>query len=176
MLTTALPLLIALSGTIQDAPAREPEARREVRFVFAGPGGGRHMDKDGDGFVSREEFTAPMADAFGKLDANSDGRISTEEFAARRGEDGEPDVMMLRHGGPARHIFVRRLGGPDGERRDMDANKDGRVTEEEFIAPLRDAFKRMDRNGNGVLDEDERGDERVRIIERTEEVRRERGA
>jgi len=215
MLTTALPIMLALAGAVQDAPpAAQPETRREVRFMFGGPDGGRHMDKDGDGFVTREEFTAPMADAFGRLDANSDGRISSEEFAAHRPDH---DVMMMRHGGPGPHRFeIRRprgdgapgerheerviiLDGPGGRhgpmghgvvhggpgdhvfisrmgpegRTEMDANKDGRVTEDEFVAPLREAFKRMDKNNNGELDADERGTDReVRVITRREESSR----
>jgi Ca2+-binding EF-hand superfamily protein len=43
---------------------------------------------------------------------------------------------------------------------DMDANKDGKVTFEEFksynAAHLQDRFKRLDRNGDGVLSEADR--------------------
>ncbi len=34
----------------------------------------------------------------------------------------------------------------------MDANDDGRVTEDEFLAPLREAFQRMDADRDGAMD------------------------
>jgi Ca2+-binding EF-hand superfamily protein len=38
----------------------------------------------------------------------------------------------------------------------MDTNDDGRVTEDEFLAPLREAFQRMDEDRDGALDDGER--------------------
>jgi hypothetical protein len=41
------------------------------------------MDKNGDGFVSAQEFIGPP-ELFAKLDTNHDGRISVEEAEAAR--------------------------------------------------------------------------------------------
>jgi Ca2+-binding EF-hand superfamily protein len=55
-------------------------------------------DKDADGFLSKEEFTAGAKNAaaaetaFGKKDKNSDGKLSKEEFVAMpkgKGKAGE---------------------------------------------------------------------------------------
>jgi Ca2+-binding EF-hand superfamily protein len=51
-------------------------------------------------------------------------------------------------------VEIRRFGGPGGG--DMDTNDDGRVTEDEFLAPLREAFQRMDEDRDGALDDGER--------------------
>lgn len=75
--------------------ARTERAKREAEF--------NRLDRDGDGFLSREEVTAkkdlrPGPDA---LDRNQDGRISRSEFAAvesssvgpeRPGERSDADV------------------------------------------------------------------------------------
>jgi Ca2+-binding EF-hand superfamily protein len=48
-----------------------------------GPAWFRAMDKNGDGFVSPQEFIGPP-ELFARLDANSDGRISVEEAEAAK--------------------------------------------------------------------------------------------
>ena len=207
----ALTLAALVSG--QSAPPAPPETetRHEVRIVTSGGpgshGGHPDMDKNDDGFVSREEFTAPQAAAFDMLDANSDGRISTEEFASGRaaahvilggsggaggpmrfhmsgpgasggrGPMGEGNVMMFRRGGPdgamahvapvgapmgpmgaGRNVQIHTIGGPghDGPG-DLDKDGDGKVSEAEFLAPLREAFQRMDADRSGSLEAGEHG-------------------
>lgn len=200
--------LIAALATIPMSQDAEPriETRSEIRIVTSGgsDGPGR-LDADEDGFVTREEFVAPLANAFDRLDENDDGRLSSDEMPeGREGHhgpmvfnmrEGGPGIMMFggpdgRHGGPGgramvfggrggdenvfvfrrgspggdgeahgpgeHRIEIRRFGGPDGPG-DMDANDDGRVTEDEFLAPLREAFQRMDADRDGALDDGERG-------------------
>ena len=56
----------------------------------------KRKDKDGDGFLSKEEFVAKAKDAakaetaFGKKDKDSDGKLSKEEFTATPGKPGKP--------------------------------------------------------------------------------------
>lgn len=221
----AVALVAALGGaTTQEEAAPRVETRSEIRIVTTDGEGPGRLDADGDGVITREEFSAPMGAAFDRLDANDDGRLSTGELAARRGEGG-PDrrvIMMDGPGGPGQHdvhvitrdggpggpgvhiitrdghggpgghgrpmvfhgvgeggdvrvfnfrhgdpeggpipggpgshqIFVRRFGGPDGPG-EMDKDGDGKVSQEEFLAPLREAFERMDSDNDGFLDEGE---------------------
>lgn len=204
--STALIAALMALPLSQDAEPRV-ETRSEVRIVTTGgPDGPGRLDADDDGVVTREEFIAPLSNAFDRLDADDDGRLSSEElrahpgdgeghdgpmvFEMRRGGPGRPmlggpgahgpgDVMMfhgglgagsheafiIRRGGPGggpgvhgpgeRRVEIRRFGGPGGEG-GMDANGDGRVTEDEFLAPLRDAFQRLDADRDGALEEGER--------------------
>jgi Ca2+-binding EF-hand superfamily protein len=85
------------------------------------------MDKDGDGKVSKDEFTGP-AQLFERLDANSDGVISRED---------NPNA-------PA-------AGATGGERfRAMDKNNDGKVSKDEFAGPAQ-LFERLDANSDGFV-------------------------
>jgi len=208
----AVALLAALNGApTQDEAAPRVETRSEIRIVRADGDGPGRLDKDGDGVITREEFSAPMGTAFDRLDADHDGRLSIEELAAGHGGPDGPGrrVMMFGgpggHGGPGEHdvhiitregpggpggpgmpmmfhggpggpgvqiftsrsgpdggpmpggpgqVFVRRFGGPDGPG-EMDKDGDGKVSQDEFLAPLREAFGRMDADHDGFLDEGE---------------------
>lgn len=208
MSITAIALLAALNGP----PAQEPAAprvdtRSEMRVVAADRDGPGDLDKDGDGIITREEFSAPMGDAFDRLDADDDGRLSAGELAAGPGGRDGPGRRVMMFGGPGEHavhvitaagpaghgapgvmmfggprgpgapgvhvftsrtgpdggppplagpgqVFVRRFGGPDGPG-EMDKDGDGKVSQDEFLAPMRDAFGRMDADRDGFLEEGE---------------------
>jgi hypothetical protein len=62
--------------------------------------------------------------------------------------------VALGEGGPGQRIEIVRVGGPGGEN-DLDTDNDGKISEAEFIAPLREAFARMDADGDGSLAEGE---------------------
>ena len=66
------------------------DARLEIRSL--GEDGHGDLDKDGDGRISEAEFTAPLRDAFARLDADRSGYIEQGE----RGADGEVRVFTHR--------------------------------------------------------------------------------
>jgi hypothetical protein len=55
----------------------------------SGPGGFEKDDSNGDGKVSRDEFTGP-ADLFAKLDSNGDGYITKDEIKNQGPPNGPP--------------------------------------------------------------------------------------
>ena len=199
-------MLIAPAAGAQDA-----ETRTETRvMVLNGPGGEGGLDRDGDGYVTRDEFLMPMMTAWARIDTEGAGRVSTEELAqgVRDGGDGERHVFMFRSGedgpmdwhgedGPViiersggedgeTRVEVRRIvrGGPDGEHGGehgarimmlgdgdgaMDTDDDGRVSEAEFLARMGEAFRRMDADSSGYLEDGEHGPQRIIRRERVEE-------
>lgn len=206
--------LIALSATLLQTPPLPPgpsvEVHSRIVFVGAGSDGPGSLDADDDGLVTREEFAAPVNDAFSKMDRDGDGRLSRDELTANtgtedasvtvhslggdierfelrrpgsRGEraarperDGERTMVFVRPDGPdsePRVIVRTRPGGPGGARasgmefrtserhasNDLDKDGDGKVSEAEFIAPLREAFAEMDADHSGFVENGERGGE-----------------
>lgn len=130
--------LAAIAGVAIAQPAANAERP-------GGPGGFmRQMDANTDGAITRAEFDAARATHFAARDANSDGALSGEEL--RR----------------------ERRGGPDGERRtergpgrfNPDANSDGAITRDEFLAGPIARFERMDANNDGRLTDAEKPDMR----------------
>lgn len=112
--TIALIAALAALPVGQDAQPLV-ETRSEVRVVtIGGPDGPGRLDADGDGFVTREEFVAPLSNAFDRIDADHDGRLSTEELRAHHGEGGAHDRAAALHmgrGGPGMMMFDGPGGG-----------------------------------------------------------------
>ena len=194
-----LTLIVLSAALVQDPPAPPaPPAPPEMhtRFMMVGPHGRAAMDRDGDGQVTRDDFLAPMDEAFARMDKDGDGRLAGDELPARS-VAGEHDMMILRDGEPGmrwlemrrpdgsvqprerREIVIRGPGGEEGPHvfhfgpaddrpaRSMDADGDGRVSEAEFTAGLREAFGRLDADGSGFLEEGERGGAgEVRVLTR----------
>ncbi|RZJ01517.1 MAG: hypothetical protein EON90_02750 [Brevundimonas sp.] len=100
--------ILALSAALMQEPPAPPAPETRTRVFVRSTGDGPGLDKDGDGQVTREEFSAPMADAFADLDKNSDGRLSTDELASGPGEPGDHVFVVGGRDGP---------GGPGGPRR-----------------------------------------------------------
>ena len=203
--------IAALMLIASAAGAQDVETRTETRvMVLNGPGGEGGLDRDGDGYVTRDEFLMPMMTAWARIDTEGAGRVSAEELTqgVRDGGDGERHVFMFRSGedGPmewhGEHgpVIIERSGGDDGETRvevrrivrggpggehggehgarimmlgdgdgAMDTDDDGRVSEAEFLARMGEAFRRLDTDASGYLEDGEHGPQRIIRRERVEE-------
>lgn len=127
------------------------------------------------------------------------GPMSHRMEMHRAGPDGAPGerheerIMVITDGAPGDHggehnVFLRRAGpegGPmawheaDGDTRieiestdgnDLDTDGDGRISEAEFLAPVRAAFARMDTDHSGTIDTAEKGGaQQIWVVTRTTE-------
>ena len=161
------------------------------------------LDANGDGRLSDEELSGGPGSRGGPgmmvLRGGPEGGPGVHRFEMRRshaeGDVGAPDgtgeartMVFVGRGEPGSggepEIIIHGPGGPAGPRgmtwagaegvAHLDADNDGRLSEAEFTAPLREAFARMDADRSGFVEADERGGEReVRVITRRIETRRE---
>lgn len=75
-------LALAMPLQAEDSKDEKAPKKQDPEKIFS------KKDKDEDGFLSKEEFTAGAKDAtkadavFSKKDKDSDGKISKEEFVA----------------------------------------------------------------------------------------------
>lgn len=122
------------------------------------------MDVDKDGYLTDADREAKRQERrtrmFEALDANKDGNISRDEFMASRPEaKGKPEAKSEargeRRGG--RH---HRMGGGRGFHGKMmesiDTDKDGKISQAEFVAASLKRFDSVDANKDGQITREER--------------------
>lgn len=126
-------------GAPQGPPPGAPQTASQ-----GGPPGGPQVVRPGGMAMGQLPRSADAVPAwaeriFGRLDANADGAITGNEMTILT---QEPVASM--GGGRLRAMISQ-----------SDANRDARVSREEFEAGALRAFHRMDANGDGQLSDDE---------------------
>jgi Ca2+-binding EF-hand superfamily protein len=133
-----------------DKTVTRAEAQAKAGEMFA------RMDANKDGKIDQADRGAKRAQMFDRLDANKDGSVSRDEFAAaqkaRDGQARKPGEDRMgkrgdRHGGGKRGMMMLRMA---------DANKDGTITRDEFMAAHGKHFDMTDANKDGKISPEER--------------------
>jgi Ca2+-binding EF-hand superfamily protein len=144
MLGIALAAAAGQMASAQEAPAVADHGEPERR---AAPGHGKNAfvgenDTDHDGSVTLAEFTAARGAKYRTFDLNGDGKVTEAEyvgeFSSRFANDAKVPEGQLKQA----HV---RFGV-------LDTDKDGNMTLAEFNASGERMFKKLDSNGDGVVD------------------------
>lgn len=132
-----LALLALATGAVAEAPQEPAKQPGSPTDAFM-----QTLDKDGDDAVSKDEAMAPQRESFAKTDTNGDG-VVTEDEAQASFEANVPAEMMKQ---------MKEKGMPDPGKtfmKNLDANQDGKVDQDEFGKRTADSFARMDSDGDG---------------------------
>jgi Ca2+-binding EF-hand superfamily protein len=147
LILSAACAIIAITAISAPAKASSHHARMMVHGAMM------PQDLDKNGTLSLEEFLAPKENRFTLIDSNKDGSLSAKELAAapaatdaraRRMKDwlakaDDADKAML----DARQ--ARTFRG-------LDANSDGAISREEYLAMDVLKFAALDKNNDGEVD------------------------
>ncbi len=95
-------------------------------------------DANNDGKVSRDELIASRDSMFARLDRNSDGVLNTADQRKSRPRLAQAETTRM-----------------DQLKADFDANGDGAIAKDEFVAGPTPLFDAADANGDNFVDEGE---------------------
>jgi Ca2+-binding EF-hand superfamily protein len=105
-----------------------------------------HMDTDKNGKISRQEYMQFMQAEFNRLDADKSGELDPKELTKSNlrpsGFAGENDVKRL--------LLM------------MDTDKNGKISQQEYMQFMQKEFDRLDKDKNGELDPKELTESRLR--------------
>ncbi len=129
---------------IAAAPSTVQRDQKIASFIV------KHMDSDGKGYVSEDDFIAKAKARFAKMDARGNGKLTPDELSSphvhangKFAQSQNPDVQAKRA------EFAQKYFDK------IDANHDGVVTQDEYIAAATAHFNKIDTNGSGQISADQ---------------------
>ena len=139
--TLALALLIWVPYA---APAAADEI---VSFATGGYASGlrtketmHKMDANGDGMLSKDEWMSFQERMFDALDKDKSGSLDETEFTQPFNENLAFATAAYAHGLMTKNMFTR-----------IDANRDGKISREEFLSYHRKIFDMLDKQKKGMV-------------------------
>ena len=136
---TAFQVCLILAFVLIFICAAQVSAQESGRSRGARGGMTARLDADEDGQITQEEFLA----TFKNLDEDGDGVIALDETMTGQRERSGKGVS--KGGGK------KSRGARGGMTARLDADEDGQITQEEFLA----TFNSLDSDGNGIIGSDE---------------------
>jgi hypothetical protein len=124
----------------QTSPADGTSAVTDAKPVRPTTGLMRY-DANGDGFVQRDEWNAGQHARFKQLDVNGDDKLTPDELSARPAGTTAATPATERRARRQAAYFDR-----------LDADKDGFVSEAEFMVQAGRNFARCDHDRDGRID------------------------
>jgi Ca2+-binding EF-hand superfamily protein len=98
------------------------------------------MDTNGDGMISKDEWTGFQEKMFDALDKDKSGSIDAMEFTATEHEEFAFATAGYARGLMTKNMFTK-----------IDANGDEKVSREEFLAYHRKIFDMLDKQKKGMV-------------------------
>ena len=133
----------------EEGPPREDSVEEVVKTYLA-------FDKNGDGKLTKDELPERMQGIFDRADTNKDGFLTADELRAlARGQQPAGAGLREREGGEGRGgRGPGRPGMTDPIFAALDTNHDNVIDGDE-IANATSSLKKLDKNNDGKLTEDE---------------------
>ncbi|MGH8042810.1 MAG: EF-hand domain-containing protein [Rudaea sp.] len=104
-----------------------------------------HLDTAGNGYITRDEALAAAKARFAKLDTTGTGKLTPSQFEAARGHrKGASAAQSV-----PRAQFAQKMMQHHFDK--LDANHDGGVTLDEYLAAAGARFDKLDTNHTGKL-------------------------
>lgn len=120
-----LPAALLLLVACQPANAQQHDGARALAQL-------EKADTNGDGAVSKQEYTSFRASQFSRVDRNDDGFLTDNDVPSFAKNRIPPEMSM------------------DTLKANFDVNKDGKISRAEFTHGPTAAFDRVDANKDGI--------------------------
>ncbi|MDP2848447.1 MAG: hypothetical protein Q8O35_09665 [Humidesulfovibrio sp.] len=132
----------------------------------------RSLDKNHDGRITRDEYVGGSKKRFAQADTNRDGVVSPQEAKAAKAKiqekEAKRDAKRRAEGKPVK--AKKKSDKPSKPHLStFDKNKDGRVTQKEYLARRENKFAEMDLNHDGVISSEESRIAKKKLLERRED-------
>jgi Ca2+-binding EF-hand superfamily protein len=133
-------------AAIASSPETAKRDERMAQFMV------KHLDSAGNGYVTQDEFLAAAKKRFARLDKTGDGKLTPDEFAAPRWSRqqagaSQPTAAVDQSG--------RRAQFAQKHFDKLDANHDGIVSLDEYLAAATTMYQKLDTQGNGKVTAEE---------------------